>query len=64
MASPAEREAARARTRARLAVCKTCPRFVGRKPAERCQACGCMIRAKAQFATFDCPEGKWPVSQG
>lgn len=47
------------RTRARLAVCATCPHYVGDR-VKRCDVCGCVIGAKVHFRGFDCPIGKWP----
>ena len=41
----------------RRAVCRACDRNVG----NRCESCGCWIRAKTLLATEDCPLGYWPA---
>lgn len=55
------REAHRARVAARLALCAACPeRQPGTRPMfDRCKACGCLIRGKAQIPGWSCPRGKW-----
>lgn len=55
----AGRVEAQKRTRARLAVCRACPHLAGKPPLERCGLCGCLVAAKAQFASFSCPENRW-----
>jgi hypothetical protein len=41
----------------RLAVCGDCEH---RKADGTCELCGCVLEAKAAWATEDCPDGKWP----
>ena len=50
----------RERTASRLAVCAACPLFVGKRPLEKCTACGCYARARAMIPMATCPEKRWP----
>ena len=43
----------------RLAICQSCPKFKGPTPFERCSACGCVMRAKVQITSAQCPDGRW-----
>ena len=39
----------------RFNLCKHCPKLQG----ERCEACGCFIRAKVKLKVSKCPISKW-----
>lgn len=59
MDAPVPPQSARERAAARLAVCKSCPLLSGRRPLERCQACGCLVRGLVVPRSAVCPRGKW-----
>lgn len=45
--------------RFRLEICETCDR----RKNNTCTACGCNLTLKARGRAFNCPLGKWPLSQ-
>lgn len=47
----------------RMEICNKCPFVLGRK-VPICSRCGCLLKIKARFEIFDCPEGKWPRKEG
>lgn len=41
----------------RYEICKSCEQF--KSTTKQCKKCYCFMPLKAQFAFFNCPEGKW-----
>ena len=42
---------------ARLAICKTCPKFM--KLTQQCKICKCIMPAKVKLPHADCPDQRW-----
>lgn len=49
----------------RLAICYACPDLLPNrfKNARRCKHCGCIMAAKAQIRSMECPLGKWKAEK-